>query len=185
MYTIEERRALSLPPFTTQTHSHTTPSSLPPPTPPPQGISANEVINFFFDKETRLEWEGTLESVDIVEALTEDTIIFHQLHKRVWPSTQRETLFCSHLCTLPNAPRPENMVGHTWMVCNFSIDHDDVPVSLSVWVALKDGKKKSIPNTEKRPVIFNQKLVNHYTQGISSILRPLCTVWHATSLRHS
>ena len=122
---------LSLPPPTTQTHSHTTPSPLPL-SPPSQGISANEVINFFFDKETRLEWEGTLESVDIVEALTEDTIIFHQLHKRVWPSTQRETLFCSHLCTLPNAPRPENMVGHTWMVCNFSIDHDDVPVSRSV-----------------------------------------------------
>lgn len=94
-----------------------------------QGISANEVINFFFDKETRLEWEGTLESADLIETLTEDTMIFHQLHKRVWPSTQRETLFCSHLCTLPNAPRPENMVGHTWMVCNFSTDHDKVPVS--------------------------------------------------------
>jgi len=94
-----------------------------------QGISANEVINFFFDKETRLEWEGTLESVDLIETLTEDTMIFHQLHKRVWPSTQRETLFCSHLCTLPNAPHPENMVGHTWMVCNFSTDHDKVPVS--------------------------------------------------------
>ena len=57
---------------------------------PTQGISAHEVIDFFFDKETRLEWEGTLESVDVVETLAEDSIIFHQLHKRVWPSTQRE-----------------------------------------------------------------------------------------------
>ncbi len=97
-----------------------------------QGISAQEVTNFFFDKETRLEWEGTLESVDTVETLAEDTIVFHQLHKRVWPSTQRESLFCSHLCTLSGAPQPENMIGHTWMVCNFSMDHDSVPVCAHV-----------------------------------------------------
>ncbi|XP_064390808.1 ceramide transfer protein-like [Halichondria panicea] len=94
-----------------------------------KGISAQEVTNFFFDKETRLEWEGTLESVDTVETLAEDTIVFHQLHKRVWPSTQRESLFCSHLCTLSGAPQPENMIGHTWMVCNFSMDHDSVPAT--------------------------------------------------------
>jgi len=61
--------------------------------------------------------------------LAEDTFIYHQMHKRVWPSTQRETLFASHLCSLTNAPRPDNMVGHTWMVCNFSINRDDFPVS--------------------------------------------------------
>lgn len=94
-----------------------------------KGVTAKEVIDFFFSENTRLEWEGTLESVQQVEQLAEDTIIFHQMHKRVWPSTQRETLFCSHLCTLPNAPRPENMVGRTWMVCNFSIEHGKVPIS--------------------------------------------------------
>ena len=78
-----------------------------------------------------MEWEGTLESVETVETLAEDTVVFHQLHKRVWPSTQRESLFCSHLCTLNGAPRPENMIGHTWMVCNFSMDHDSVPVNIS------------------------------------------------------
>ena len=109
------------------------------PSSPPQGISAHEVISYFFDKETRLEWEGTLESVDVVEMLAEDSIIFHQMHKRVWPSTQRETLFCSHLCTLPNAPRPENMVGHTWMVCNFSVDHDSIPVRVCVCVCMQDS----------------------------------------------
>eukprot|EP00731_Ephydatia_muelleri_P016776 Em0009g1200a len=94
-----------------------------------RGITAREVISYFFDKETRLEWEGTLESVKVVEKLSEDTLIFHQLHKRMWPSTQRETLFCSHLCTLTDCPRPEYTVGHTWMVCNFSMDHPDVPPS--------------------------------------------------------
>jgi len=62
--------------------------------------------------------------------LAEDTFIYHQMHKRVWPSTQRETLFASHLCSLTNAPRPDNMVGRTWMVCNFSINRDDFPVSV-------------------------------------------------------
>ena len=77
-----------------------------------------------------MEWENTVESATILEALSEDTIVFHHLHKRVWPSTQRDTVFCSHICTLPNAPREENQVGHTWMVGNFSIDHPAAPVSL-------------------------------------------------------
>lgn len=72
---------------------------------------------------------GTIESFKVVETLAEDSIVFHQLHKRVWPSTQRDTVFCSHMCMLTNAPRPDNMVGHTWMVCNFSMDHPSVPVS--------------------------------------------------------
>lgn len=68
--------------------------------------------------------------------LSEDTFVYHQLHKRVWPSTQRETLFASHLCTLINAPHPDNMVGRTWMVCNFSINRDDIPVSCEVYSAV-------------------------------------------------
>lgn len=91
------------------------------------GVTAKEVVHHFFDKDTRLMWDGMVESVDVVESLADDTLIFHQLHKRVWPSTQRETLFCSHMCTLHNTPTPENMVGHTLMVCNFSIDHEKVP----------------------------------------------------------
>ena len=93
------------------------------------GITAREMIKHFFAKETRLLWDGMVESVDVVETLAEDTLIFHQLHKRVWPSTQRETLYCSHMCTLTNAPSPDNIIGHTLMVCNFSMDHDKVPVS--------------------------------------------------------
>lgn len=92
-----------------------------------KGLSAFEMANYFFEKDTRFDWEGTIEKMNVVETLTEDSIIFHQLHKRVWPSTQRESLFCSHMCSLTNEPRPENMIGHTWMVMNFSLDHDSVP----------------------------------------------------------
>ncbi len=94
------------------------------------GVTAREVVNHFFDKDIKLSWDGTLETVDVVETLSEDTLILHHLHKRIWPSTQRETLYCTHMCTLTGVPTPENMVGHTWMICNFSIDHDKVPVSL-------------------------------------------------------
>ncbi len=96
------------------------------------GVSASEVANYFFDKETRLQWDGTVESVDVVETLAVDTVVFHQLHKRVWPATQRETLFCSHMCVLTDAPRPTDMVGDSVMVFNFSIDHDKVPVSQNI-----------------------------------------------------
>ena len=67
--------------------------------------------------------------------LADDTFVYHQLHKRVWPSTQRETLFASHLCTLTNAPHPDNMVGRTWMVCNFSINRDDIPVRYNLLIS--------------------------------------------------
>ena len=90
------------------------------------------MTSYFFEYDTRMEWESTIESATILETLAEDTIIFHQLHKRVWPSTQRETVFCSHICTLPNAPREENQVGHTWMVGNFSVDHPKAPVSCHI-----------------------------------------------------
>jgi collagen type IV alpha-3-binding protein len=93
------------------------------------GVSAREIANYFFEYDTRLEWENTVESATILEALSEDTVVFHHLHKRVWPSTQRETVFCSHICTLPNAPREENQIGHTWMVGNFSIDHPAAPTN--------------------------------------------------------
>ena len=94
------------------------------------GVTALEMVKYFYDVETRLDWDGTVESVEAIEKLAEDTVVFHQLHKRVWPSVQRESLFCSHLCLLTDAPCPDNMVGDTMMVCNFSVDHDKVPVSL-------------------------------------------------------
>jgi collagen type IV alpha-3-binding protein len=94
-----------------------------------KGLSGLEMARYFYEKDSRLEWEGTIESFNVLETLAEDTILFHQLHKRIWPSTQRETVFCSHLCTLVNAPTTDNTIGHTWMVCNFSIDHPSVPVT--------------------------------------------------------
>ena len=101
------------------------------------------MTNYFFEYDTRMEWEGTIESAAILETLCEDTIIFHHLHKRVWPSTQRETVFCSHICTLPNAPRAENQIGHTWMVMNFSVDHPKVPVSKTHKICVFVVKKSS------------------------------------------
>ena len=72
---------------------------------------------------------GTIEKLNTLEVLAEDSMIFHHLHKRVWPSTQRETVFLSHHCVLDGEPRPNNMIGHSHLVCNFSIDVPSTPVS--------------------------------------------------------
>ena len=72
---------------------------------------------------------GTIEKLNTLEVLSDDSMIFHHLHKRVWPSTQRETVFLSHHCTLEGEPRPSNMIGRSHLVCNFSLDHPSTPVS--------------------------------------------------------
>ena len=69
---------------------------------------------------------ATLESMDVVERFAEDTIIVHQLLKRVWPSTQREIVFLSALRTLP--PRCPDEQGDGYVVCNVSVDHPAAPV---------------------------------------------------------
>ena len=65
----------------------------------------------------------------VVEALSENTLVFHQIMKRIWPSSQRDILFISHIREIEPAAddeRLENEVGHPWLVCNWSTDHDDV-----------------------------------------------------------
>lgn len=76
---------------------------------------------------------GTLESCKVIEAFSDSTIIFHQVYKRVWPSSQRETLFMSHIKEIPSTDisleRLEYEVGNPWLSINYSIEHPDVPVS--------------------------------------------------------
>ena len=37
-----------------------------------------------------MEWETTVEEVTVLEKIAPDTLIFLQLHKRVWPAAQRD-----------------------------------------------------------------------------------------------
>ena len=87
------------------------------------GITAREMASVFFHPETRMQWENTVDSVEQLEALDDVTTIFRHLHKRIWPSQQRETIFCSHLCVLENAPKIDYSIGGTYFVMNFSVNH--------------------------------------------------------------
>ena len=76
-------------------------------------------------------FKATLESSKVLEQFSDSTLIMHQIYKRVWPSSQRDTVFLSHIREISAydaGERQENEVGRPWIVCNYSIDHPDAPV---------------------------------------------------------
>ncbi|XP_030594300.1 collagen type IV alpha-3-binding protein-like isoform X1 [Archocentrus centrarchus] len=89
-----------------------------------KGVTGHEVCHYFWDTAVRLDWETTVENFHVVEKLSDNAIIVYQAHKTVWPVTQRDVLFLSAIRMIP--PRNENDPD-TWLVCNFSVDHDDAP----------------------------------------------------------
>ncbi|KAI3386183.1 hypothetical protein SNEBB_002709 [Seison nebaliae] len=112
------------------------------------GITGHEICDMFFDPTIRMEWESGLDSTRIVETLSPTTLLFHQVHKRVWPTAQRDTLFWSHIRSYTLDENSEiyrhNTVPQTshdvneriWQVCNCSTDHDDVKETNCVRVTL-------------------------------------------------
>jgi len=80
-----------------------------------------------------MEWEGTLDSTNTLEAVSDDTVITHQVHKRVWPTTQRDALFWSHIRHVASndETRPD-----MWIVVNYSTEHDSTPSSKCVRVKM-------------------------------------------------
>ncbi|KAA8592329.1 hypothetical protein FQN60_017784, partial [Etheostoma spectabile] len=87
-----------------------------------KGVTGHEVCHYFWDTAVRLDWETTIENFNVVETLSDTAIIVYQTHKRVWPASQRDVLYLSAirkiLATNENDP-------DTWLVCNFSVDHDN------------------------------------------------------------
>lgn len=65
----------------------------------------------------------------VLDRISEDTLIFLQLHKRVWPTAQRDALFWSHIRKIPPSDPANGDAHDTWIVCNQSTDHPDAPVS--------------------------------------------------------
>lgn len=102
-----------------------------------KGVTAHEVCYHFFSPDVRWDWENTLESMKMVEEVNPNTLVFHQIHKRVWPAAQRDAVFWSHIRKVTNTS-PATMTakdGSTlylrdiWVVCNKSTDIYDIPVS--------------------------------------------------------
>ncbi|XP_041643536.1 ceramide transfer protein-like isoform X1 [Cheilinus undulatus] len=87
-----------------------------------KGVTGHEVCHYFWDTSVRLDWETTIENFNVVETLSDNAVIVYQTHKRVWPASQRDVLYLSAirkiLATNENDP-------DTWLVCNFSVDHDN------------------------------------------------------------
>lgn len=101
---------------------------------------------------------ATVENFNIVETLSENAVIVYQTHKvrtacaldfivkgmtrefriekhfvvvfqRVWPASQRDVLYLSAIRKIlaNNENDPD-----TWIVCNFSVDHEKAQVSLLI-----------------------------------------------------
>lgn len=65
----------------------------------------------------------------VIEKLSEDTLIFHQMHKRMWPAAQRDAVFWSHMREVPLDKSDDKNVLNCWVVVNNSTDIDSLPVS--------------------------------------------------------
>uniref|UniRef100_A0A915B551 Collagen type IV alpha-3-binding protein n=1 Tax=Parascaris univalens TaxID=6257 RepID=A0A915B551_PARUN len=91
-----------------------------------QGVSAKEFIHFFFEPQYKSSWDETVEMVNVVETVSMDTLIIHQVHKRVWPSAQRESLFWSHVRQVNSHKDPDAL--DLFIVCNHDCERPDVPL---------------------------------------------------------
>ncbi|XP_063334119.1 ceramide transfer protein isoform X2 [Pelmatolapia mariae] len=95
-----------------------------------KGVTGHEVCHYFWDTAYRSDWETTIENFNVVETLSDNAVIVYQTHKRVWPASQRDVLYLSAMRKImaSNENDPD-----TWLVCNFSVDHDNaLPTSRCV-----------------------------------------------------
>ena len=85
----------------------------------------------------------------MVEKIDENTLILHQLHKKVWPAAQRESLFWTHLEDVGDQKDEDAL--DAFVVCNHNVERDDVPVGLKVIFFFSHFKVSQlfIPKTSK------------------------------------
>lgn len=62
----------------------------------------------------------------VLETIADDTLVILQIHKRVWPASQRDALFWSHVRRVSNDVDPDGQ--DIWIACNHSTDHREAPV---------------------------------------------------------
>ncbi|XP_044264726.1 ceramide transfer protein isoform X2 [Tribolium madens] len=92
-----------------------------------KGITGHELCHYFFNPQYRYDWETTLEHMNVLETISEDTLVFHQTHKRIWPASQRDVVFWSHLRRFPNDQDRDG--PDIWTVVNNSTEHPDHPAN--------------------------------------------------------
>ena len=103
-----------------------------------KGVTAHEMCKYFWDPKVRMDWETTLDNSKMIEAFTDDTIIFHQVHKRIWPFHQRDTCFWSHIRSFnldsDNNSKSEDEFDD-WIVVNYSTNHEQAPVNYNNFIS--------------------------------------------------
>ncbi|XP_056146452.1 ceramide transfer protein-like [Lampris incognitus] len=87
-----------------------------------KGVTGHEICLYFWDTKYRSDWETTIENFSVVETLSDSAVIVYQTHKRVWPASQRDVLFLS---AMRKVRADDENDPDTWLVCNFSVDHND------------------------------------------------------------
>jgi len=94
-------------------------------------VTAKELCHHFFSPDVRTEWEHTIDSMRVLEEVSSDKLIFQQIHKRVWPTAQRDAVFWSHMRRVETGPQ-ERLQGvlDTWIVCNKSTEHPQAPMGV-------------------------------------------------------
>ncbi|KAJ8304153.1 hypothetical protein KUTeg_017736 [Tegillarca granosa] len=89
-----------------------------------KGITGHEVCHYFWDIDVRLDWDVTLESSQALEWWSEDTFISHNIIKRVWPASQRDAVFWSHIRHVDGETDED---PDRWIVVNYSTDSEQIP----------------------------------------------------------
>lgn len=84
---------------------------------------------------------ATLDSTKIIEVLDPDTMIYFQVHKRVWPSAQRDSCFWSHIRSIAHSDEDQP----TWLVVNYTTPHALAPVRSRLDVILTVLSSRSNP----------------------------------------
>lgn len=93
-----------------------------------RGVTGHEMCHYFFSPDVRMEWETTVEQMTVIETIADDTLVFLQVHKRIWPASQRDSLFWSHMRQVPDHNDPDGQ--DIWIVCNHSTDNPDFPSNI-------------------------------------------------------
>ncbi len=101
------------------------------------GLTAKEVCRYFWDVRYRREWETTLDQAPrVLELPGSQTVIVHQIYRRVWPATQRDACFWSHMRRVPGKAGEQDQ----WMVVNRSTEHLAPPLDpsrvLRLWLSV-------------------------------------------------
>ncbi|KAI1301192.1 Pleckstrin homology domain-containing family A member 8 [Halotydeus destructor] len=95
-----------------------------------KGVTGHEMCYHFFSPDVRWDWETTLESMKVAEEVDTNTLVFHQIHKRVWPSAQRDTVFWSHIRrAVEDEQSLSGDLRDVWIVCNKSTDIHEIPLN--------------------------------------------------------